>query len=219
MKEEWPKTQENIPIDNHHEDRERFLEKEQPEFIEDVFKKAEEKGIDIFLIGGFADEAVLNGGEIKRKHEDVDFVCMRKDMDAVMALLSEVGCEKIKKIMDGQNFYAENLPLKIAAQRGGMTIDVPLLDFDELRQQPYYFLINNEGKKFTIYFEKNIFSDGKLGSISPLGLIQTRIFYPSIENIEIREKDRVAAEMLRSKFFPNDDLSDSKFMPEIIEIK
>jgi hypothetical protein len=50
-------------------------------------------------------------------------------------------------------------------------------------------------------------------------LIQTRLFYPTLEGIELREKDRLAAEALRDKFFPGEDLGDRKFMPEIVEIK
>ena len=80
-------------------------------------------------------------------------------------------------------------------------------------------------KKYRIYFGKDFFSkipvntkEGQLSTVSPLGLIQTRLFYPVLEGIELREKDRKAAEALRDKFFPGKNLADKKFMPEIVEM-
>lgn len=224
MSEKWPISK-NILLAEGIENEKESLEKEQLQLIDDIFNKAQEKGVEVFLFAGFADEFVLNEGEIKRDHSDVDFVCMRKDAQAMMKVLADIGCENIKEMFDSENYYSDELSLKIIARRGDVSMDVPLLDFDEDRQRAYYAMINDDGKKFKIYFEKNMLmasefsSDGSVVKVvSPLALIQTRVFYSSIENIEIRDKDRLASEMLRDKFFPGEDLSDPKFMPEIIEV-
>jgi len=206
-------------------EKNELLEK-QLESIYDISKKAKEKGCSLYLFAGFADEFLLNNGDIKKKHEDVDFICMRNDAKKVMEALNEIGYTDIKEVFDNGDLYSSELPLKIAAQRGFISVDIPIMDFDEQCQQPFYTITNNDGKKFHIYFEKAFLSDkkiqspeGELSTVSALGLIQTRIFYSKIEGIELREKDRKAAEALRNKFFPGEDLSNPKFMPKIIEIK
>lgn len=209
------------------EDRERErLRKEQLKFIEDINRIAVGKGISLYLFAGFADDLVLNEGSAIEDHGDVDIICMRKDLNLLIEALREIGCDAVEEESDNPNYYSsKDNPHKINARRGEVSIDIPIMDFDEERQQPYYVITNNEGRKLHIYFDQDFLPDNRqpVGTlpktVSPLGLIQTRVFYPQIQDIEWREKDRIAAEALRDRFFPGEDLNDPKFMPEIIEIK
>ena len=205
------------------EDRKK--REEQMRIIGELFKNVRDKEAPLYLFASFADDVLLHDGEIAESHGDIDAICLRADVEKIKEVLREMGCDDIEEETGNPNYYSEELPLKITARLGEIEVDVPILDFDEDRQEPYYSITNNEGKKHRIYFGKDFFSKspmdttaGQLSTVSPLGLIQTRLFYPALEEIELRDKDRKAAEALRDKFFPGEDLTDKKFMPEIVEM-
>ncbi|MFZ2522214.1 MAG: hypothetical protein WAX44_04510 [Minisyncoccia bacterium] len=59
--------------------------------------------------------------------------------------------------------------------------------------------------------------DTPLKIISPRGLIQSLIFYKQIGIDELREKDRIRAERLREKYFPDVPLDSDLFKVRIEE--
>ena len=204
----------------------RRKREEQMRIIGELFKNARDREAPLYLFASFADDILLYDGKIAESHGDVDAICLRTDVEKIKEILKEMGCDDIEEETGNPNYYSDGLPLKITAQLGEIEVDIPILDFEEERQEPYYSITNNEGKKYRIYFGKNFFSKksidttaGQLSTVSPLGLIQARLFYPALEGIELRDKDRRAAEALRDKFFPGEDLTDKKFMPEIVEVK
>lgn len=203
----------------------RRTREEQTRIIGELFKKARNQEIPLHLFASFADDILLHEGKITESHGDIDAICLRSDVEKMKEVLKEMGCDDPEEEIGNPNYYSEGLPLKIKTRFGEIEIDIPILDFDKERQEPYYAITNNEGKKYRIYFGKDFLSKtpvdttaGQLSTISPLGLIQTRLFYPALEEIEWREKDKKAAEALRNKFFPGEDLADKKFMPEIVEM-
>lgn len=202
------------------------LVKEQLKFIDDIFEKVRNYECPLYLIGGFADEFLLNPGDVKKEHGDVDLVGFRSDVDKIKEILTEVGCSNVKEIFKGKNYHSDGFPLKVIARNGRVSVDIPLMDFNRENESFYYAITNNDGERFHIYFDRELFSseqgeqsDGYYPTISALGLVQTRLFYPAIENIKLREKDREAAEIIRSKFFPEKDLNDPIFMPNIVKIE
>lgn len=204
----------------------RRKREEQMRIIGELFQNVHDEEAKLYLFASFADDVLLHDGKIAESHGDVDAICLRADVEKIKEVLKKMGCSNIEEETDNANFYSEGLPLKITAQLGEIEVDIPILDFDENRQEPYYSITNNEGKKYRIYFGKDFFSKlpidttaGQISTVSSLGLIQTRLFYPALEGIELRDKDRKAAEALRDKFFPGENLADRKFMPEIVEVK
>ncbi|MFA5750393.1 MAG: hypothetical protein WC895_04180 [Candidatus Shapirobacteria bacterium] len=134
------------------EDRKK--REEQTRIVSDIFQRANENGIPLYLFASFADDVLLHDGVIAEFHGDIDAICLREHVGEMNTILAEIGCDTEEET-DNQNYYSNSLPLKMRARRGDVEIDIPILDFDDIRQEPYYQLTNNDGKTYRIYFGKN----------------------------------------------------------------
>lgn len=146
------------------------LTQEQLSLIKDL-----SSNFQIYLGGGYADEVLLNDGNITRPHGDVDMWARREDQEKLADHLKHVGY-KVEFL--GKD---ANKPAKIGADKGKVHIDIPLLDFDPDKNQPYLDPQGIMELDTRFYFEPNalkeptkMLSNFPVRTMSPLFLMQLR---------------------------------------------
>ncbi|OGH66727.1 MAG: hypothetical protein A2983_00575 [Candidatus Magasanikbacteria bacterium RIFCSPLOWO2_01_FULL_40_15] len=106
------------------------------------------KSCPIYVMGGFALDGHL--GKLTRKHNDVDLICWRKDVNIIKKVLERIGY-KVREKYDKNN---PKLPILLETDEENPAMDVKIID-----EQP-----NNS---FTFHFNtpgQQIFSKKMLGS-------------------------------------------------------
>lgn len=189
-------------------------ERERTSQIE-LMGKIFEGNLPVYLIGGYAEEAVLQEGP--SFHHDVDVLALRKDKLMIEHKMNELGV-KIEEIREGDFIN----PYKLIAQYKDTEVDIGLLDGGE--GEDFYVDINAHGERFRIYLDAADlnFPDQKMETVtvrtvSPVALMKMRNAILAINRFSPREKDVVVQRQLREKFF-SEEIGDGKFMPRIEKI-
>lgn len=183
----------------------------------DFLNMIQEKRLPIWVIGGFADDALVHGG-LSRFHSDIDAVTYRDKADFLKTELENMGF-LIEEVIIPPNTTA----YKLRAKKDLLHLDLVLFDFDESSKRFYISLVNpNTNDLFRIYFSENSLSyptqnlNGiKINTVSPMTLIQSKNIYARIGSNEERDKDLKSQTVLINKFFPGDSPDSDKFKPLI----
>lgn len=190
--------------------------RQQLEFLNGLMSK----GLPVYPIGGFADDALLYNS-LSRPHGDIDLVALRSEEGNLRTVLFEDGFS-VEDVVVPPNDRA----YKIKIKKDLVIADIVLLDVEQADQKFSIDLVNpSNGQKFRISFDKNslnypkqAFESFQVNTVSPLTLIKSKGIYRRIGSNEGRVKDDVSSGLLIKKYFPEDDISAEKFLPEITKL-
>jgi len=185
----------------------------------EFFKIIQEKNLPIWIIGGFADDALIQGN-LSHFHGDIDAVAYRDKTDSIRVELENMGFH-VEEVIVPPNTTA----YKLRAVKDFLHLDLVLFDFDEESNKFYINLANtNTGDLFRIYFSEDSLSyptqdldSVKVNTVSPTTLIQSKNIYAQIGSNGERDKDSRSQMDLVNKFFPGESLSSDKFKPLIVK--
>lgn len=164
----------------------------------------------VWLFGGFAEDAVLNG-QVTRPHVDIDLLAFRDDLPVLMTRAAGIGFERFTvrwHNLDGQ-------PLAAGSVAGG--IDLEFCIADRTDEDLAYFGFPSSAGAIRMWFPEDAFGSTLLAAIpvrtvSPLILFQTREVLAGLFGGQ-RPKDVLAQRALKDKFFP--DLGPDQLAPRI----
>jgi len=192
----------------------------------ELIKKLSEIGVPLYLIGGYASDLLLlekDGvfeGEFAHPHTDIDMLVDAENKDVLAQELLDLGFKTKERTEEGSD-----KPNKIYISRtDSIQGDFGILE-TETETGKKFFNVSIKGRGFRLYIDDDLQNgpEVKLGDtlvkiVSPRALIQSLLFYTQLGISELREKDKVRAEMLCQKFFPGETLDSDMFKLKMEEI-
>jgi hypothetical protein len=181
--------------------------------------------IPTYLVGGYASDLLIleiDGsfeGDFVDPHTDIDMLINAKDSEALTDKLKELGFKVKKRVEPGQ----EKANKIYISNTHSIEADFALLETDEESGEPY-FNTKSGDKNCKMYLSRDVLDgpvitlgDTLVKVLSPRGLIQSLLFYRQLGISELREKDKIRAERLREKYFPDETLDSDLFKVRIEE--
>lgn len=177
-----------------------------------------------FVMGGFGEDAVLHHRST-RPHSDIDWFTTRDQLDRSSEIAGRLGLPTMGvygRTATGDPFYVawtkdESFWLEcVVADRGAdgaLYIELAELNFDTTGLPPLApFRIQLPPD--TVSYPPSPFEDFEVQTVSPLALYQIRTGLNRFETFgPLRDKDILAAQQLRERFFP--DATDHELAPRI----
>jgi hypothetical protein len=176
-----------------------------------------------FIMGGYAEDAILFGHET-RPHSDIDWLIPRSKLEDYNRVAKDLGLPNMgvyAKRKDGvpvyvawtddESFWIECVVID-TDEEGGFYLELGELLFDTTGLPPF--------KAFRIYlppdtfkYPQTKFEDFEIKTISPLALYQIRTGLNVYKPFgDLRDKDITAMKALKNKFFP--DINEKDLIPK-----
>jgi hypothetical protein len=153
------------------------------------------------VYGGLATDALLSG-TVEREHGDIDVLVLQADAAEMSELLTAKGYDvtDLGRVTGGPN--------KLRALRGGVVIDVSVIDIDPETEQPCVDVNAPDGQQHRVLFDPDIFNyppqrleDEQVRTVSPLGMFHIR-HAVALNGFEASPNVSNALNRLTEKYFP-----------------
>lgn len=179
----------------------------------DLLQKISQEKPTIYIFGGFAEEALLFG-KTTRKHEDVDIVVLRKDLESYIKRFQNFGFKDYEIYLEDP---AGN-PTVLHSENNGLAIELCVFDQNEEGRIHFYIFGETDEEEFHIFLPKDAFDyqttniDGvEIQTVSPLAQYQIRAALGITKSFgDFRDKDIKSQKELKEKFFAGKDEEELK---------
>jgi hypothetical protein len=170
----------------------------------------------MYVFGGFAEDALLYG-KTSRRHEDVDVLVIREDLDRYVREFQAAGFQEYHVYLEDPN----GLPTVLHSEHAGLAIELCVFDRDEDDRVYFDIFGDPDETHYRIFLPDDTFThkpvliDGvELQTVSPLALYQLRAGLGITNSFGgLREKDIKAQQALRAKYFTG--VSEDELRPSI----